>query len=398
MVGRILRLVIRLVILSSPIRKSGCNPCPGTGGRPGAEGAAWALLAGVFALAGCAGIADKPATAGKDAIQVYWPMPPDQPRFKYEFRLRSPSDIEETTEEQRLKQLLAGAPATTEPAFQKPIALAARQGRIYVADSVGRTVIVFDVPRRKVFRFGLREPGSLAKPADIAIDDQLQVYVVDATYRRVFVYDNLGLFLRHIGGPGDLERPTGVAVDRDGGRIYVIDRASNESERHRVVIYGRDGQKLSELGRRGEGEGEFNVPLQAAVGSDGTLYVLDAGNFRVQAFSPDGRFLRAFGKVGNQLGNIARPRGIAIDAQDNLYVTDANFGNFQVFNREGQLLMAVGTPGIEDRPGRFGLVSGIAVDETGRVYVADQLFNKIEVYRPVPEDEARKVMARDNPP
>ncbi len=388
------------VVVSDFMKGRGRTACRSALGRNAAAGAGdWAkFVVGVFVLAGCAGPEQKPAYEAKDAPQLYWPAPPDRPRFKYEFRLRSPSDIEETTEEQRLKELLAGAPPATEPAFQKPIAVAARQGRIYIADTVGRTIVVFDVPRRKVFRFGLRDPGTLTKPVDIAIDGKGQVYVVDATHRGVYVYDNLGLFMRRIGAAGDLERPTGVAVDRDGERIYVIDRASNESDQHRVIAYGKDGEKLFELGKRGQGEGEFNVPLQGAVGNDGTLYVLDAGNFRVQAFAPDGRFLRAFGKVGNQLGDLARPRGIAIDAEDNLYVTDANFGNFQIFNRDGQLLMAVGTPGTEDRPARYGLLSGIAVDETGRVYVADQLFNKIEVFRPVPEDEARSVLAGEGSP
>jgi DNA-binding beta-propeller fold protein YncE len=117
------------------------------------------------------------------------------------------------------------------------------------------------------------------------------------------------------------------------------------------------------------------------VGRDGILYVLDAGNFRVQAFAADGTFLRTFGSVGSGAANFARPRGIAVDDEGNVYVSDAYFGNVQIFNAQGQLLLALGQAGDRDAPGRYGLVSGVAVDETGRVYVGDQLFRKIEVIR-----------------
>ena len=69
----------------------------------------------------------------------------------------------------------------------------------------------------------------------------------------------------------------------------------------------------------------------AAVAADGTLYVLDSGNFRVQAFDREGTFLRAFGKAGVNTGNFARPRGIAVDDEGRIYVSDASFNNFQIF-------------------------------------------------------------------
>lgn len=322
-----------------------------------------------------------------------WPAPPELPRFAYEYTLRTPADIVADSPQEALRRQLSGE-RLDKPVFEKVGAVAARNGLIYAVDTVRRWVVVFDVPRRRLFRIGLRPPGNLSKPLGVALDGDGNVYVVDGTRGQVFVYDSYGLHLRTIGSPGELERATGVAVDHGGSRVYVIDRATNESELHRVVVYDRDGKRLFAFGQRGSAEGEFNVPVQAAAAPDGTLYVLDAGNFRVQAFEPNGKFLRAFGSAGPGFGQFARPRGIAVDGEGNVYVSDAAFGNVQVFTPQGELLIAVGSVSARDGPGRYGLVSGVAVDETRRMYVADQYFSKIEVIRRVAEEEAEQLVKR----
>jgi DNA-binding beta-propeller fold protein YncE len=351
------------------------------------------LLAFVSVLAACASPTEKKPYDGP----TIWPQPPDQPRFAYETMLRSTADIAKVSEEESLRERLTGVPAVSnKPVLDKPSAIVARRGRIFVVDSGSHSIVVFDVPRRKVFRFGIREPGNLSKPAGLALDNEMNVYVVDAARRIVLVYDSLGLFQHVVGNPADLERPTGVAVSQDGERIYVIDRAHNESEQHRVVVYDKAGKKLQEIGSRGGEGGQFNVPTQGTVGADGTLYVLDAGNFRVQAFDRDGKYLHSFGGAGKEFGRFARPRGIAADDEGNIYVSDAGFNNFQIFNPGGELLLAIGQGGKESNPGRYGMLNGIAVDETGRVYVVDQLFNKIEVLRRLSDSEGQELLLKES--
>ena len=325
---------------------------------------------------------------------LIWPQPPDQPRFAYETVLRSQADVVDPDANDLLHELTGGAPASKKPVFEKPSAIVAQQGRIYVTDTATKIITVFDVPRRKLFRFGTRIPGALAKPSGIALDAQMNVYVADVKLRQVLMYDSLGLFLRTIGSEKDLDRPTGVAVSPDGERIYVVDRSDNESGNHQVVVYDRDGAKIKVIGTRGNGEGQFNVPLQGAVAPDGTLYILDSGNFCVQAFDRDGNFLRTFGRLGNNLGNLARPRGIAVDNDGNIYISDAAFNNFQIFTPGGQLLLAVGSGASKSNPGKYGLLGGIAVDETGRVYVVDQYFNKVEVFRRLSDQEGQQMLQK----
>jgi len=355
--------------------------------------ARFAGIACSVALAACSVTPDHSAKVFKGPL--VWPQPPDQPRFAYQTVLRSPADIAavESPKEKLLREMTGAASSSTSPVFMKPAAMVARKGRIYVTDTSTASIVVFDVPRRKIFRFGQgRPPNLLVKPSGLALDAEMNVYVADAKRREVLVFDSLGLFKRSIGGPDDLERPTGVAVSRDGERIYAIDRSDNESDNHRVVVYGKDGKKIKVIGTRGDGEGQFNVPLQAAVAADGTLYVLDSGNFRVQAFDREGTFLRAFGKAGVNTGNFARPRGIAVDDEGRIYVSDASFNNFQIFQPDGQLLLAVGQTGADSIPGFYGLLNGIAVDEIGNVYVTDQLFNKVEVFRRLSELEGQKML------
>lgn len=344
-------------------------------------------------LASCA--ATPPKVAKEEPGDRLWPMPPELPRFAYEASLRSLADVQVMDGTSGLRHLVSGTRPPDSNVLEKPSSVAARDGRVFVADSVRRSIVVFDAPRRRVFQFGLRAPATLAKPTAIALDRRGRVYVADATLRKVFVYDSLGLHQLTIGSAAELHRPTGVAVNADGSRIYVIDRADNDSDRHRVVVYGADGKMLAEMGRRGRGEGEFNVPVQAVVGPDGKLHVLDAGNFRVQTFDAEGRYLRSMGRAGAGLGQFARPRGLACDDEGRLYVTDGAFGNVQVFNENGELLLVIGRGSRRDLPGRYGVIAGVAVDNSGRLYVVDQLFTKVEVIRRLSEQEGQALQAAE---
>ncbi len=354
--------------------------------RPLLAGLLASLLGGLMSACTTAPMETQEKQALKNPV---WPEPPDPPRYIYETTLRSVADITVETESERFKRLALGTRIPTEPVFQKPAGIAARQGKIYVGDTVRRKVVVFDVPRRKVYEFGSRTPGQIAKPIALAVDNKQWVYVADATHRRAMIYDGLGLFLKEIGSDEDLYHPSGIAVSPSGDRIYVVDRGSNDNELHRVQIYDAEGRKLRTIGKRGSKPGEFNIPVDAAVAPDGTLYILDSGNFRVQAFDREGVFLRAFGQLGSSLGQFARPRGIGVDQEGNVYVTDGSFGNCQVFSPAGELLITLGSGGLDNAPGRFRLPIGVTVDETNRVYIADQYFLKVDVIRKLREDEIR---------
>jgi DNA-binding beta-propeller fold protein YncE len=354
------------------------------------------LVALLVNVTSCA-ITTEPATDSVQKEQLLWPSPPDQPRFRFEGILRSAADLQQPSEKDLLDRLKSATTvkndASRDPVIFKPSGIAVRNGLVYVAEPAARAVTVFDIPRRKLFRFGLREPNTLKYPQAIALDAAGLVYVLDSAAKQVMVFDAYGLFMSAIPLGNKFSRPVSIAVNPDGKAVYVIDRGTVEDNEHKVIALDAQGNVLFRLGPRGSKEGEFNIPLAAAVDKDGTLYVLDAGNFRVQAFDPTGKFRLAFGSMGSGLGSFSRPRAIATDAEGNIYVTDAAFNNVQIFNSRGELLMPLGKMGLQPEPGNFALIAGVAVDEAGRMLLLDHYFKKIEVYSPIPEAEGKRLMA-----
>jgi len=273
----------------------------------------------------------------------------------------------------------------------KPFSLVAREGRLYVSDTAINRIHVFDFARRRYFQMGYRLEGQLTEVRGIGVDGQGVVYAVDRGGSRIVKYDQFGLYLGEIAIGVETVRPSGVAVEASGERIYVVDTGGVDSSNHRVVAYAADGAQVAMAGDRGAGSGQFNLPVDAAMGPDGLLYVLDTGNFRVQVFDRDLNFVRSWGEVGNGFGQFARPRSIAVDKDGVVFVSDAQFANVQLFNPAGELLMALGKRGGE--PGELELVAGVAVDERNNLYVADQRQHKIEVFDRLSEQEGRQVLA-----
>jgi DNA-binding beta-propeller fold protein YncE len=90
-------------------------------------------------------------------------------------------------------------------------------------------------------------------------------------------------------GDGEFNNPNGIAVDTDGS-IYVAD-----SSNHRIQVFDSTGAFVDKWGSNGSGDGEFNAPVGIAV-SGGYVYVTDAGNNRVQVRHRR----RICGEVGQQ--------------------------------------------------------------------------------------------------
>ncbi len=159
-----------------------------------------------------------------------------------------------------------------------------------------------------------------------------------------------------------LAATTGAAV-REGG---VKSDAPAIRTRNPSVIAGPEGAP-------------FNMPSDAAVGPDGSLYVLDGVNHRVVAYDSEGRFRLQFGSRGSGLGQLAYPLGIATDPAGNIYVADSGNHRFQVFATDGKpaeaVPLPVATSGVPPDP------TDLAVDAARRrLYIADNDNHVIHVY------------------
>jgi len=210
-------------------------------------------------------------------------------------------------------------------------------------------------------------------PVGIALGPDREILVADAELGFVARLDERGNTLAAI-GKGVLRRPTGLAYDPLGGRIYVAD-----THAHDVKVFDAAGGLVATLGRRGSGDGEFNFPTHLAF-ARGELYVTDTLNNRIQVFSADGATLRGrFGARGLYVGNMVRPKGVAADSEGNVYVVESYYDHLLVFDKHGAFLMAIG--GLGQETGRFYLPAGVWVDSRNRVFVADMFNGRIVIFQ-----------------
>lgn len=185
-----------------------------------------------------------------------------------------------------------------------------------------------------------------------------------------------------------LNAPRSLAFAQDG-TMYVAD-----SRNHRVLHLDQQGNILNEWGTYADGvnvpleNGTFNESWGIAVGPDGSVYVTDTWNHRIQKFSADGRFIRTWGTFGQgeTPESFYGPRGLAVDAEGRVYVVDTGNKRIVIFDADGNYITEFGGAGFD--PGFFDEPVGIAIDKNGTVYVTDTWNQRIQTFTRFESDGA----------
>ena len=310
--------------------------------------------------------------------RLVWPAPPLTTRVEFVRSLFSDKDLgrDLTFDEKVLEFFTGKKPPANRIAEPMGIAVSDDGTRVYVSDYAQLSVFVFDFAAKTFLDIG---KGTLGRPMGVALDNDENVYVVEQEKKGVIVFSRSGEKIRFITDPS-VEKPGGIAIDRQRGKIYLVDTAHTKSVAHTVKIFDMQGRLIGELGHdKGGAEGQFLFPTYASVDRQGNVYITDTLNSRVQMFDADGKYVKRFGERGNSWGMFDKPKGVATDTFGNVYVVDSGWSNVQIFNQKGQVLLFFGGRG--PIPGMLQNPSPIAIDANNRIYVGDYLNHRVEVYQ-----------------
>ena len=218
--------------------------------------------------------------------------------------------------------------------LQSPVAMAVdRMGNIFLADVRKGSTLVHKYdphghPLLSFFVDGCQHPSS------IAIDWGGAIYLADRHTGTIFVYMPEGVFIktiRHVAGR-PLQDPASLAVGF-GGQIFILESSAN-----RVLKLDWLGRELKTWGSKGSERGQFDMPSKVALSDDGSLYVADTGNHRVQKFSSDGDFIAQWPlAASNPLGQQGGDPEYSIAASDKLVVaSQSGYGQVEFWTSEGK--------------------------------------------------------------
>jgi DNA-binding beta-propeller fold protein YncE len=279
--------------------------------------------------------------------------------------------------------------------------------RVFVFSRGDHPVAAFDPSGELLFTW---EGVPFTRPHGITIGLDDTVYCVDDLDHTVRKFTPEGRLLMTLGTSGigsdtgstsidyrTIQRagppfhyPTNLAI-APSGDLFISDGYGNA----RVHRFSADGKLLHSWGEPGAGPGQFHVPHGIAIDRQGTVYVADRENSRVQLFSPDGEFL-------TEWTDLARPCEVFIGG-DAIYVAELGYragmwpgtqpphpnatgGRVSIFDHDGKLLARFGGGERPTEAGDFFAPHDIWVDTRGSLYVSEVVRSAAKGQRPARGD------------
>jgi DNA-binding beta-propeller fold protein YncE len=240
------------------------------------------------------------------------------------------------------------------------VAVDARE-HVFVFHRGPHSIIEFDKAGAVVRNWG---DGVFVRPHGLKFDPDGNLWAVDDQGHMVVKMDAQGRVRMVLGRKNTkgetndtFNRPTDIAFAPNGD-FYVTDGYGNS----RVVKFSRDGKFVKSWGKKGAGEGEFNLPHGVAVDKRGRVYVGDRDNRRMQVFDADGNFVAQWKHVGS-------PWGVVITPDESLFMCDGYNNRILKLNLNGEVQGVLSGPG--KLPGELDYSHHLAVGPSGSIYVAE---------------------------
>lgn len=242
------------------------------------------------------------------------------------------------------------------------------EGGILVADGVNDCIIQFD--SNGVAKARIRSIGEekLSRPVGVAVGPGGRWWIADTGRARVLVRRPDGALDRVIQAPsaaGDkTPELTDLALSPDGRFLWIVD-----NHNHRLIRCSLESGVQDSIGRAGEALGQFNHPFMIALNGDGSAFITDVLNGRINRFNNLAQPQGSISTYGVDLGEVYRPKGIACDGQGRVWVSDSVLGVLQVFDAEGRFFDVL--RGEDGQPLHFDSPMGLAFDRAGYLFVTE---------------------------
>lgn len=216
--------------------------------------------------------------------------------------------------------------------LRNPQGMALADTRLLVADQGFPGITAIDLSSGKRTGWPGSENGPRC-PVDLCADGSGRVYVADTTRRAVLVYDSTGRWLDNLRPSEDPDHPfRPAAVVCDSRILFIGDIGSQQ-----IARWDMDDRTWLEPWS----DDVLAAPTGLCLASDGTLLVVDSLKATLNRVSSHGQSLGQISGPGRAPGRFVRPKHVACTAQGFIVVTDAGKQSVIVFDDAGRFLAEV---------------------------------------------------------
>ena len=215
-----------------------------------------------------------------------------------------------------------------------------------------------------LFKFGShgKGPGQFNKPYGIAVSEKTgTIAVADPENKRIQLFSPDGNYLREIGLKNECHS---VAFTKSGDVIAVV-----PGDDHKISLFTESGQFIKHFNSK-----HFPAPFQVSIASDERIVTCDWANNEIRVISPDGtRLLQSF-----RASDSDQSLWCAVYHQDAFFVCDLKAHRVKVFSKEEKFLYNIGSEGSGD--GQLKGPFGLAIHKLNNLLVCDAGNSRLQLF------------------
>jgi tripartite motif-containing protein 71 len=210
--------------------------------------------------------------------------------------------------------------------FDKPAGIAFNsKNHLIVVEQNAAKVKVLDENYHVITSFGSRGKGKgeFLCPCGVAVNTEDNIIIADKEKQNVQIFNSNGECQQIIGLNSEFNKPWGVVVCKENGKIYISDYRESC-----IYVCSPEGKLLTSIGAW-----NLNCPSGIVFSKCGKyLLVCDTCNRKVKALNvQDGSIHKEYGEFGIGYGELSRPYGICVSPSGEVIVTDIGNHSVQIF-------------------------------------------------------------------